>query len=220
MIRSISLFFLLIVALLAQDGPLGIVPGRYIVELEDPPAMEASAAKSRAAARADVRARQVAMAQAVTARGGMVKAAVQNAANALIVDANELGAAAIVTLPGVRSVEPVRMYYSRLDRAVARSGAPAVWNASGGQADAGRGVKIAIIDSGVQASHPAFQGGSFSTPEGFPRLTNESDRPFATGKVIVVRSYVDEAFSGRMGTGLDTAGHGTMVAAAAPATLH
>ena len=216
--RTISLFFLLSWLLAAQEIGVGFVPGRYIVELADPPVMEAVKSKSRATATADVKARQESMAQAIAARGGIVKAAVQNAANALVVETNELGAAAILTLPGVRSVEPVRMFRANLDRAVIRSSAPAVWNMAGGQSEAGRGVKIAIIDSGVQASHPAFQGGSFATPAGFPRLTNESDRRFATDKVIVVRSYVD-SFTGAE-SGLDGVGHGTMVAAAAAATVH
>jgi subtilisin family serine protease len=50
-------------------------------------------------------------------------------------------------------------------------------------------VKIAIIDSGIDNTHPAFQDSSLPVPEGFPRANNESDLAFTNNKVIVARSY-------------------------------
>jgi len=40
--------------------------------------------------------------------------------------------------------------------------------AVGGMANAGKGIKISIIDSGVEATNPAFQDPSLPTPPGYP----------------------------------------------------
>jgi uncharacterized protein (TIGR03437 family) len=61
----------------------------------------------------------------------------------------------------------------------------------GGEGNSGAGRRIGIIDSGVDATHPALQDPSLTPPAGFPRVSRDSDRPFTSSKVIVARSYVD-----------------------------
>ncbi len=48
-------------------------------------------------------------------------------------------------------------YYRKLNRATALMNAPAAWNVLGGPENAGAGVKIGILDSGIDQTNPAFQ---------------------------------------------------------------
>jgi subtilisin family serine protease len=81
---------------------------------------------------------------------------------------------------------------------------------------AGEGIKIAIIDSGIDIDHKGFQDASLKPPEGYPKTNAEGDVKFTNGKVIVARSYVsmfstpDPDESPR-----DHIGHGTATAMAA-----
>lgn len=66
--------------------------------------------------------------------------------------------------------------------------ATALWqsDAIGGQANAGAGVKIAVIDSGIRLDNPFFDPTGYSYPEGYPRGEVE----YTTPKVIVARQYI------------------------------
>ena len=44
-----------------------------------------------------------------------------------------------------------------------------VWTKAGGRSDAGAGMKIGIIDSGIDYRHPFFDPDGFSYPAGFPK---------------------------------------------------
>ena len=74
-------------------------------------------------------------------------------------------------------------------------------SAIGGQNNAGAGIKIGIIDTGIDAgsvhSNPAFLDTGFTAPSGFPKC-NAAVAPYAAdcnlytnNKVIVARSYVN-----------------------------
>jgi uncharacterized protein (TIGR03437 family) len=100
---------------------------------------------------------------------------------------------------------------------------PAAWNLVGGVGNAGAGVKIAVIDTGIDQTHPAFQDNSLSTPAGFPKCGVPSDCAFTNKKVIVARSYVkllaagfppNPAATSRPDdySARDRSGHGTAVA--------
>jgi minor extracellular serine protease Vpr len=58
--------------------------------------------------------------------------------------------------------------------------------------NAGKGIKIAILDSGIDQTHPAFQDSTLPMPAGFPLCTagHPEDCAYTTNKVIVARSYV------------------------------
>jgi subtilisin family serine protease len=75
-------------------------------------------------------------------------------ANGFRVKGRPADIAALRSMPGVRSVAPVRVH--RLDNAesVPWIGAPAVWASLG----RGEGVKIGIIDSGIDYTHADFGG--------------------------------------------------------------
>ncbi len=67
--------------------------------------------------------------------------------------------------------------------AVDTIGASAIWGPN--LETAGNGMKIAIIDDGVDQSHPFFNPAGFTMPPGFPK----GNRAFTTAKVIVAKAF-------------------------------
>jgi subtilisin family serine protease len=97
--------------------------------------------------------------------------------NAVFVHATEEQARALRQLPGVVRVARSREFQMQLSGALPAAGVP------------GAGVKIGIIDSGIDRLHPGFQDPSLPMPPGFP-LCAGADCAFTSNKVIVARSYV------------------------------
>jgi len=62
-------------------------------------------------------------------------------------------------------------------------GATALWGSS--LATAGQGLKIGLVDDGIDQAHPYFDPTGFSYPAGFPK----GDIAFTTPKVIVARAF-------------------------------
>jgi subtilisin family serine protease len=112
-------------------------------------------------------------------------------------------------LPGVRDVYESASYQPALDRSPAQIGAPALWGTNLGTA--GQGIKIGIIDTGVDPSHPFFDPTGYTMPAGFPK----GQERYTTAKVIVARAFPprdvtsDEA---RSPFDSDQSSHGTHVA--------
>src|SRR5262249_22236269 len=74
---------------------------------------------------------------------------------------------------------------------------PNGWNLAGGKNNAGKGLKIAIIDTGIDQTHAAFQDSSLPIPTSFPKCNVQSDCDnFTNHKVIVARSYVKQLAAG------------------------
>ncbi|MDX6476677.1 MAG: minor extracellular serine protease Vpr, partial [Gaiellaceae bacterium] len=96
-----------------------------------------------------------------------------------------LPAASLPKLLGVRAVTkiyPNLSYYSTMDRG------PSVIRATDLQAatgDKGQGLKIAVVDTGVDSTSPFLNPTGFAYPPGFPR----GDTKLTTPKVIVARSF-------------------------------
>jgi subtilisin family serine protease len=86
-------------------------------------------------------------------------------------------------LPGVARVYPSVEYHSLLDQSVPLIKAPALWGPT--LATAGQGIKIGIIDDGVDQAHPFFSPAGFTMPGGFPK----GNTAFTTAKVIVARAF-------------------------------
>jgi subtilisin family serine protease len=91
----------------------------------------------------------------------------------------------LAKLPGVKAVYPEREYKPNLDVSHDYMGSADMWAAAGGQANAGEGIKIAVLDTGVDEEHPFFDPTGFSYPPGFPK----GDPRYTTEKVIVARGY-------------------------------
>jgi minor extracellular serine protease Vpr len=110
--------------------------------------------------------------------------------NAVFIEATEEQAQEMRTMPGVKYVQRLRKY-KRLDQPAADlARVQAAWNAAGGAENAGAGVKIGIIDSGIDHTHPALQDSTLTMPSGYPRCTG-SACDFTSTKVIAARSFVD-----------------------------
>jgi subtilisin family serine protease len=86
-------------------------------------------------------------------------------------------------VPGVRDVYDATGYEPQLDSTPQAIGAPALWGA--GLDTAGQGVKIGIIDTGVDHAHPFFNPTCYAMPAGFPK----GQVRFTNAKVIVARAF-------------------------------
>ena len=137
---------------------------------------------------------------------------------ALIVPAGSLSE--LARLPGIASVHSIREYFPTLDASNPAMGAPVFWSALGGDDQAGAGMKIGIIDTGVDFSNPMFSDGALSPPPGFPK----GDAALANGKVIVARFFQSVSDSHDTNTdpghrtAQDLVGHGSHSAGVAGGT--
>ncbi len=229
--RGISYIFgvalLSLGSLLAANPPN--FPGRYALILTDPSVTEFSPAHGNAPQaavnhRQQIRRAQVALRGELTSRHYRITGSVDTLLNAVFVVATPAQVAELRGLPGVKAVRPLRRFHRKLDQAVKLINANSTgWNAVGGVANAGLGLKIAIIDTGIDQTHPAFQDSSLTIPSGFPKCLVSSDCDnFTNNKVIVARSYVQQ-LANATGTNAaistpddysarDRVGHGTAVA--------
>jgi subtilisin family serine protease len=87
------------------------------------------------------------------------------------------------SLPEVRNVLPTATYAPQATTTPPQIGAPGLWGPS--LDTAGQGIKIGIIDSGVDPTHPYFDPTGYTMPPGFPK----GQKRFTTAKVIVARSF-------------------------------
>lgn len=191
------------------------IPGSYIVELSVAPAVETGRREARRPAvdgRAVLRAQQQTFRQAAEAAGARVVASVENVLNALMVRISDDRAGALESLPGVSRVYPVRELRAELDRAVPFHRVPDAWAELGGMNGAGKGIKIGIIDTGIDRDHPAFQDQALTAPDGYPKVGKESYLPFTNGKIIVARTYEELLDVLANASPRDQDGHGTGVA--------
>jgi subtilisin family serine protease len=188
------------------------LPGRYIVELQDEPVLDTPGKSarftSRSARQDAVRSAQARVRTSIEARGLPVVDAVETVVNAVVVEASETEAAALAALPGVKRVHPVRLHKRLLDRAVNLQRAQMAWDMIGGSENAGRGIRVGIIDTGIDATHPGLQDTALTAPDGFPRVGLSSDIANTNSKIIVARNYDRAALT----SARDTEGHGTGVA--------
>jgi len=126
-----------------------------------------------------------------------VVGAVQHLLNGLFVRATAQQAAALRNLPGVAAMIPLKRFH-RVDQ-LSLSNVQQAWNSAtiGGAGNAGAGLKIGIIDTGIDQTHPSFQDSSLTPPPGFPKCDVPSNCTlFTTNKVIVARSYVSTLTAG------------------------
>jgi subtilisin family serine protease len=143
------------------------------------------------------------------AESAQVVDSVSTVANALIVRISDAQAHRLARLPGVVRVHQARMLKLLLDHALPLNRVPDGWSLMGGMEKAGLGIKIAILDTGIDPRHPGFQDATLPVPAGFPRIGLETDAAYTNNKIIVARGY------GRDQSPEDRHGHGTAVAMAA-----
>jgi uncharacterized protein (TIGR03437 family) len=213
---------------------------QYTLILEDPPvasrfsSREAMITAEAGQYRSQIAAKQALVRQQLKAKHVSVIGSVSTVLNAVFVSATPDRVAELKTLSGVLGVVPAHHYHQQLNAATQLINAPAAWSALGGTSNAGAGIKIAILDTGIDQNNPAFQDSSLPEPSGFNPVCNPSNPPstcnnpaFTNNKVIVARSYVgllaagsnpaDPQLDSRPDdiTPRDHEGHGTAVATCA-----
>ncbi|MGH3743908.1 MAG: S8 family serine peptidase, partial [Mycobacteriales bacterium] len=102
---------------------------------------------------------------------------------AVVLPRSELSTLARV--PGVAKVWPNVRYHALRDTAGSpgQIGADKLWGPA--FATAGNGMKIGIIDDGLEATHPYFNPSGYTYPAGFPKGQTQ----YTTPKVIVQRTF-------------------------------
>ncbi|MGZ8687846.1 MAG: S8 family peptidase, partial [Gaiellaceae bacterium] len=100
---------------------------------------------------------------------------------AVVVPRSQLGR--LASLPGVERIYPSVRYRPQLDRSPQQIGAPTLWGT--GLENAGQGMKIAIIDEGIDQTHPFFSPAGYTMPPGYPK----GQTAYTTAKVIVARAF-------------------------------
>jgi minor extracellular serine protease Vpr len=208
-------------ALILQDEP---VASRYVTREQ----MHTAAADGY---RRQLAQRQSAVHQELARRGVPIISSVSEVLNAVFVSAPAERVDELAAIPGVLGVRPMRQMHLTLNKATQLMNAPAAWNLVGGQSKAGAGIKIGILDTGIDQNHPAFQDSSLAFPDKtFPKCSGSPDAcSYTNTKVIVARSYVSQMVIGNEAdpknpaadsmpddySPRDRTGHGTAVASAA-----
>ncbi len=201
---------------------------RYIVELSlEPVAVHVARTPQRASVRqrlhtadadqrrAAIRVQQANARAAIEQSGGRIRGALETLSNALLVEIPAAQAAELARAPGVSAVYPVRLFEMSLDHALPLHHVPDAW-AQMGFGNAGAGIMIGVIDTGIEISHAGFNDAGFTAPGGFPVADAVADRAFTNNKVIVARSYASLfAAHDPDPTVADHVGHGTATAMAA-----
>ncbi len=130
-------------------------------------------------------------------------------ANGFSLTLPESDVARLDAVPGVRRVLPAGSYAPQASSSPAQIGAPALWGPT--LDTAGQGVKIGILDSGIDPEHPFFDPTGYTMPAGFPK----GQQRFTTAKIIVARVFAPKsasAASARVAFADDDSSHGTHVA--------
>jgi subtilisin family serine protease len=115
----------------------------------------------------------------------------------------------LARIPGVAHVWPSYTYHELLDRTPQLIGAPTVWGPT--LATAGEGMKIGIIDDGIDQTHPFFSPAGYSYPAGFPK----GQIAYTTPKLIVARAFAPPGLTyaaARLPFDTGASEHGTHVA--------
>jgi subtilisin family serine protease len=190
---------------LSERGPLTqLRDSRGHVDLERLGPRLALAAIARQQSAAEARLRRAAPGLRVSAR-------MRTVMDALVVTLPRSELSKLASVPGVRRVWPAVTYLAETDRVPTVVGAPALWSGlDGGIAAAGDGMRIGIIDDGIDITRPSFSGATYHYPPGFPK----GIRSGTNGKIIVARAFAPPGGSARMRTAFDPDGseHGTHVA--------
>jgi minor extracellular serine protease Vpr len=175
----------------------------YALILQDPPLAR------HAALRARVESAQQSLRRDLASRKIMITGSAETLVNAVFVRIPRERAAVLHSLAGVKHAIWLPPLHRNLNVAVNLVNVPSAWSAlSGGMANAGAGVKIAIIDSGIDQTHPAFQDSTLQPPAGFPR----GDIAYTNNKIVAARSYEPMFALPDDPTPQDRSGHGTALA--------
>ncbi len=121
-----------------------------------------------------------------TVRGANVRRHYRIVANGLAVTLPSDELPLLSALPGIAHVYPSYRYRALETSAsgnVSAVDAPALWKSD--LSNAGQGIKIGIIDDGIDQTHPFFNPTGYTYPSGYPK----GNSSYTTAKVIVARAF-------------------------------
>jgi uncharacterized protein (TIGR03437 family) len=220
----------LFTALTLAAAPPPSAPERYALVLADQPVSavaptRAELKSSKATAQvARVKSSQNTLRAALEQHDFVVAGSVNTLANEVFVTARPDQVDELKSLPGVIAVVKMTKLKPKLNKAIDLVNTRPAWTALGGANNAGAGIKIAILDTGIDETHPGLIDPTLKTPPGFPLFNSDDGKKHTTTKVIVARTYADVL---AVGNGApegsldddysvrDRVGHGTAVAMAA-----
>ncbi len=149
--------------------------GQPVARLQEA-AGQAMTAAQKTDARKQIAAAQDVVAYGVQALGGTVKARYRDAYNGLRVRISTSQLQALKHLPGVVRVHRLQTFEPNNANGVQRIAGPAAWTPFAGAAGFhGEGIKVAIIDSGIDFTHADFGGPG--TPEAYEAAFANSAAP-------------------------------------------
>ena len=139
--------------------------------------------------------------------------------NGVVVTATDDVFEQLKNLEGVTAVYREEMYYEQMDASLDLVKAKQVWEQLGGNMNAGKGVKVAIIDGGIRPENPLFADAGFAAPSSRPNndYCATVEPTFCNNKLIAARfstptfSTIPQEYMSPLGQG----GHGTHVAGTA-----
>ncbi|MGB0893437.1 MAG: S8 family serine peptidase [Parashewanella sp.] len=119
--------------------------------------------------------------------------------NGVSISGNALTINKLMSMPNVKAVYPDYLYRTALQESVPLINAPSLWeklSILNPVANAGKGIKIAVIDSGIRPENPMFSDDNFTTPSNLPtddycRTTSAS---FCNNKLIAAR-WIEPTFN-------------------------
>src|SRR5436190_2408998 len=120
--------------------------------------------------------------------------------NAVAVQLNGTPLGTIAGAPMVERVQYNALYHPTLSESYKIINAMGAWTAAGGRANAGAGIKIGDIDTGIDNTHPFFDPTGFSYPPGFPKCDaadsashhQDQDCNYVSEKVIVAKVFFNK----------------------------
>jgi minor extracellular serine protease Vpr len=124
------------------------------------------------AIKAKLKARQDAITDDIAARGGTIQSQLQSAYNGIRIGITRKELASIASLPNVVAVHALRPMTLSNATSVPYIGTPTVWQAYG---FTGKGIKVAVIDSGIDYTHANFGGPG--TVASFQKADKADTRP-------------------------------------------
>jgi minor extracellular serine protease Vpr len=121
--------------------------------------------------------------------------------NAVAVQLNGTSLAMIAAAPMVQQVQYNAVYHPDLSQSYKVINASGAWSAAGGRSNAGAGIKIGDIDTGIDQNHPFFDPTGFSYPAGFPKCdaadstthASNTNCKYVSPKVIVAKVFNNKA---------------------------
>ena len=145
---------------------------------------------------------------------------VTKAFNGLAYTVNRVDIASLRAIAGVKAVHIIEPEYPTLSTSVPFLGTPAAWSGASPLGVTGQGIRIGIIDTGVDYQHATFGGTGLLADYQANNPTVAPDAYFPNARVVGGTDFAGDAYTGSNAAvpdpdPMDCNGHGTHVASTA-----